>query len=202
MKKLRKTKRITKATFKAFAKRNRENLFVRAKSSFDGMHDCVMPASDNGWRAAEVDESKIGGTGSVLNGVYLVGDSRDYFTEYEDETYYGIEVYNSCGCSIVAIKKEIEEKNRLEIGGNKYCDLTHISPEKIQELEKHLSRRFVFAEGTFSLKEYIDRYGESIFLSIYVDEKGEEKSECTLGLVDGYSIPIPKLVFLTLKFGK
>ena len=103
MKKLSQTKKITKATFKSFVKRNAENLHTNEKSSFDGMTD-MCEARNGGFSKVTVDLEKLDGK-RVLDGVYLVGRSNDYFTIYEDETYYGIEVYNCCGTSIVAVKK-------------------------------------------------------------------------------------------------
>lgn len=40
-----------------------------------------------------------------INGVSLVGSSRDYFTHFENDEFIGIEVSNSCGDFILAIKK-------------------------------------------------------------------------------------------------
>lgn len=103
MKTLVATKKITLATVKSFARRNKENLFVKVKSSFDGMTDCVETVKDD-FKKVELEEPtnywRIG-----LQGVYIVGQSRDYFSNYEDDKYIGIEIYNSCGSSILAIKK-------------------------------------------------------------------------------------------------
>ena len=103
MNKLKDTKKITLATLKSFAKRNSDNLFVKKCSSFDGMTDCVEVVKSD-WRKTEIsDKTNYYKTG--IDGVYTVGCSRDYFEIFEDSTYYGIEVYNCCGRSILAIKK-------------------------------------------------------------------------------------------------
>ena len=39
-------KRITLATIKAFAKKNKDNLIIKETDRFDGMVDCVMPVSN------------------------------------------------------------------------------------------------------------------------------------------------------------
>lgn len=107
MKKLKNTQKITLATLKSFAKRNADFLFCKEKSSFDGMVDCVMP-SKNTWQKTTINPEKTGYYKTGIYGIYTVGHSGDYFTLYEDENYIGIEVYNCCGCSILAIEKEPE----------------------------------------------------------------------------------------------
>ena len=106
MKKLKATKKITLSTLKSFANRNKENLFCKEKSSFDGMVDCVMP-SKNEWQKTNLDTEKIGYYRTGIQGIYTVGSSGNYFALYEDSYFVGIEVYNCCGCSILAIKKKL-----------------------------------------------------------------------------------------------
>jgi len=104
MQKLKETKKITLATLKSFAKRNSDKLFVKSISSFDGMTDCVEQSRDSNWFKTTIsDKTNYYRTG--INGIYTVGSSRDYFNLYEDSEYIGIEVYNSCGNSILAVKK-------------------------------------------------------------------------------------------------
>lgn len=98
-------KKITKATFKSFIRKNRQALLVKVKSSFCGMSDMVEQIEDD-FDPAE-DESHFGPEHSCgISGVYLVGGSRDYFTAYETETHIGIEFSNCCGSGIVAIAKK------------------------------------------------------------------------------------------------
>ena len=104
MKQLIGTKKITLATLKSFAKRNSDKLFVKNISSFDGMTDCVEECHDNSWKETSIiDKTNYYKTG--INGIYTVGCSNDYFTLYEDTVFVGIGVYNSCGSSILAVKK-------------------------------------------------------------------------------------------------
>lgn len=104
MNKLKETKKITIATLKSFAKRNCDNLYVKNLSHFDGMTDCVEQVENQEWLKTEIIENtNYYRTG--IKGVYTVGSSRDYFSKYEDANYIGIEVYNSCGSAILAIKK-------------------------------------------------------------------------------------------------
>lgn len=108
MKKLAETKKVTLATLKAFAKRNSNNLFVKEVSSFDGMTDGIEYNDNAGFVKTEItDKTNYYQTG--IQGVYTVGSSRDYFSIYEDSKFYGIEVYNCCGKSILAVKKEVKE---------------------------------------------------------------------------------------------
>lgn len=103
MKTLATTSKITLATLKSFAKRNENNLFVKTESRFDCMTDCVEKR-EGGFKPTKItDEKWHYETG--IQGVYTVGSSRDYFTIYEDIEYFGIEVSNCCGVTILAIKK-------------------------------------------------------------------------------------------------
>ena len=73
--------KITKATFKSFVKKNRANLLINVKSSFDGMVDgCV---SHNGGFTSAVEAEHIHENNLGIQGVWLVGGSRDYFTAFE-----------------------------------------------------------------------------------------------------------------------
>ena len=105
MKNLLKAKKITLATLKSFAKRNRENIFTKELSSFDGMTDGVEYNPNANWSKTEINPEKSNYYKTGIQGVYTVGSSRDYFTLYEDEKFIGIEVYNCCGTSILAVKK-------------------------------------------------------------------------------------------------
>jgi len=92
------TKRITKATLNAFIAKAK-NLFVDQLSSFDGMEDMVT--ANKNPKISEV--SKADAIGH--KGVYLVRSSRNSFTFFENENYYGIEVYNCCGCGVLMTEK-------------------------------------------------------------------------------------------------
>jgi len=96
-------KNITRATVKSFIKKNKENLFINVTSSFDGMVDCCMPQKD-GFVKAKEDTHNIENTLGI-NGAWFVGSGRDYFTAYDKNGFEGIEVYNSCGCFTLAVKK-------------------------------------------------------------------------------------------------
>lgn len=95
--------KITRATLKSFIKKNQDNLFIKVTSSFDGMTDCVQEVEDNFKKVDNIDFNDSHSFG--IRGLWLVGESRDYFKEWEDKEYKGIEIYNCCGTSIIAIKK-------------------------------------------------------------------------------------------------
>ena len=117
MNKLRNTKKITLATLKAFVRRNKDKLYIQVETKFDGMVDCVMPVDDKNFSKVEpagiVLENEIAGKDGWthrnydlgITGLWLVGSSRDTFQEHEDSQFYGINVYNSCGECVVAVKK-------------------------------------------------------------------------------------------------
>jgi hypothetical protein len=124
-------KKITKATFKSFIKKNEGKLFVQNIAHFSSHSDMVeyLPSdertfkklekitiSDMDYRIAE----RRGTTREWLEnytfnsentlgyeGIYLVNHSRDSFRDYEDDQFIGINVYNCCGNFTVAIQKGI-----------------------------------------------------------------------------------------------
>jgi hypothetical protein len=98
------TKKITKATFKSFIRKNQGNLYVKVQSSFNGMIDGVEHADNPQFKPQrETDLSESNTLG--IDGVWLVNGGRDYFSAYDDESFTGISVYNACGSFTVAIKK-------------------------------------------------------------------------------------------------
>lgn len=103
MKNLKSNPKITLSTLKAFAKRNSSQLFSKCTRDFDGMDDCVGEVEGKFIPTQITSETGCFKTG--IQGIYTVGSSRDYFNIYEDDTYFGITVYNCCGSSILAIKK-------------------------------------------------------------------------------------------------
>ena len=111
-----KTKKITRATVKAFIKRNRENLLIKVESDFDGMQDMVVSVEDTFtpaeprkyWdreRGCEVEGNPENQNTMGLVGVWFVGSGRDSCSAYETEFYRGFRVSNCCGSWIVAIAK-------------------------------------------------------------------------------------------------
>lgn len=98
-------KKITKATFKSFIKNNRENLFILVESRFDGMTDGIemvrsVPTKIQAEDHAGCIENNLG-----IKGVWLVGQSRDYFKAYEDPMFKGFHVSNCCGSFKIGIIK-------------------------------------------------------------------------------------------------
>lgn len=94
--------KITRATFKSFVSKNKENLLVKVLSDFDGMVDCVTEVKDSFTPATKsiLDEKYTLG----IKGIWLVGCSRDWFTEYKENNLEGIKVGNCCGSFVVAVK--------------------------------------------------------------------------------------------------
>jgi hypothetical protein len=96
-------KKVTKSTLKSFIRKNEGKLFIRVKSRFDGMVDGAIDSSDQAFSPCVSSnvhyEHNMG-----IQGAWLVLGSRDYFTEYTDSKFAGIEVYNSCGHFVIAIK--------------------------------------------------------------------------------------------------
>jgi len=98
------TKKITLATIKSFIKKNSETLFVKIESAFDGMVDGVEFDKNAQFKLATKTDSHVSCTLGV-EGVWVVGGSRNYFKVYEDDKFLGYEIYNCCGSSLIAVKK-------------------------------------------------------------------------------------------------
>jgi hypothetical protein len=98
-------KKITKATLKSFVNKNRDNLYIRVDTKFDGMVDCVMETRSINMEKVKSRSDYIDHTLGI-SGVWLVGRSRDYFSQYTDGLYEGIRVYNCCGSFILAVKNQ------------------------------------------------------------------------------------------------
>lgn len=93
-----KTKKITLATLKRFINKS-EKLYVQTLMSFNGMSDMVEINEDRKF----IEVSKENAIG--INGVWVVGNSRDYFSFQETKTHYGIKVSNACGSEIIWTNK-------------------------------------------------------------------------------------------------
>jgi len=98
------TKRITLSTVKSFIRNNEGNMFIKVKSSYDPMMDGIS-YEDKGFAKAKQSEGFDNNTLGI-SGAWFVGNSRDWFTAYEDDKFTGIIVSNCCGSFILAAKKQ------------------------------------------------------------------------------------------------
>ncbi len=98
--------KTTLATIKAYIRKNEGRLYIRCKSSFDGMVDGVRDNADQSFSLALKDERGFKNTCGI-QGAWFVFGSRDWFTPFEDETFTGFEVSNCCGQFFLVTKKEI-----------------------------------------------------------------------------------------------
>lgn len=94
--------KTTLATLKSFIKKNESQLFIRVQSSFDGMVDGCTSERDLGFNKAQkadiFSKHNLG-----FKGVWIVGGSRNFYYQIEENGFKGIRVSNCCGCFIVAI---------------------------------------------------------------------------------------------------
>lgn len=97
-----KVKKFTLASFKKFVRENRDGLYVMVQSSFDGMTDCVERVEMVPMKAEPRDQEGCFENTLGIKGIWLVGDSRDWFTPFEDEAFIGVRVSNCCGSFTVA----------------------------------------------------------------------------------------------------
>lgn len=97
------TKKITKATFKSFVRKNAENLMISTESDFDGMQDMVVSCGNRDFRPVTKSERSEENTLGIV-GLWLVGGGRDYFEAVEKDGFKGIRVWNCCGSSVLAVQ--------------------------------------------------------------------------------------------------
>ena len=96
---------ITKATIKSFIRRNAEKLFIKVESNFNGMSDMVEQVED---KFHQIDARKVDFESPHtfgIDGAWFVGNSRDYFREFDFEDYKGYYIFNSCGSFVLATKE-------------------------------------------------------------------------------------------------
>ena len=94
----------TMATVKSFIRKNQGKLYIRCKSSFDGMVDGVR--FDNGAQFTPAQPGTHAEHSLGINGAWFVGRSRDYLTPINEAGFTGFHVYNCCGSFDLAIKAE------------------------------------------------------------------------------------------------
>lgn len=76
---------------------------IRAFNS--DMTDCVQNCDNSRFRpATPSDIRNDAGHTLGIAGVWLVGQSRDYFNSFNSDGFTGIEVYNSCGNFVIAVQ--------------------------------------------------------------------------------------------------
>ena len=98
-----KSKKITRATIKSFIRKNKDNLYIKTQSSFNGMTDGVDPCYDQSiTKAGKTEKNNKYNLG--IPGAWFVGSSRDRFYPAEIGQFKGYEVYNSCGQFYLLIK--------------------------------------------------------------------------------------------------
>lgn len=100
-----KTKKITLATIKSFIKKNNDNLFIDVCSKFNGMIDCI-DSVNTGFDKVKFNTENLKNTLGIP-GAWFVGDSRDWFTIYEDDKLQGFKISNCCGSFIIATNKSL-----------------------------------------------------------------------------------------------
>jgi len=93
-------KKITLATIKSFIKKT-PDLHISIQSHFDGMQDCVTSSIDKSFALAQRNAKFIENTMGI-HGAWFVKGSRDYFSEYKDDKFFGYTVSNCCGTFVIA----------------------------------------------------------------------------------------------------
>lgn len=98
------TKKVTLATIKSFIRKNKANLYIMYESHFDGMIDGVRYFDDTKFEKAVSTDKWLGNTLGV-SGAWFVGGSRNYFSTYNKDGFFGYHVYNCCGSFTLAVKQ-------------------------------------------------------------------------------------------------
>ena len=97
--------KITLATIKSFVKKNKDKLYIRTASKFDGMYDCVMDLDGGFEKIVPSDRDERYTLG--IAGCWIVrGGSRNWFRFFDNGEFAGYECSNCCGNFYLAIRKE------------------------------------------------------------------------------------------------
>jgi hypothetical protein len=100
------TKKIKLATIKKFIRENDTKLLIKVLSVFDGMQDMVDTVEDT-FNKTIYTELSPDNTLNIAN-CWLVGQSRDYYKNYDDEYRRGYIISNCCGSFILAVNYKNE----------------------------------------------------------------------------------------------
>ena len=98
------TKRITIATVKSFIAKNRPNLLICQKSSYDSMEDGVRSTGNRDFSPA-LESDRPCSNNMGIHGAWFVMRSNDWFEAFSNDEVVGYEINNSCGTFILAIKR-------------------------------------------------------------------------------------------------
>lgn len=91
------------STVKSFIKNNSNDLYLKVKSKFDGMVDGVAYDSAAAFNRVSLNDKLVENTYGIA-GAWFVGSSRDYLKYFNDGEFEGIEVLNSCGSFVIAVR--------------------------------------------------------------------------------------------------
>lgn len=94
--------KITLAGLKAFIRKNKDNLFVRQTSEFNGMTDSVETCDNSSFVMVNPDKIDFGNKYTLgINGLWLVGNSRDRIQLCKEKNI--VVIQNCCGsCELLA----------------------------------------------------------------------------------------------------
>ena len=109
MKQLHTMKKPTIATVKSFIKKNRQNLYINVRSSFDAMVDSVIPQDEGFSKVSETGRESNAEHDFGIRCAWFVGNSRDYISVYDQDGFSGYRIVNSCGTFILAVKTETQQ---------------------------------------------------------------------------------------------
>lgn len=99
--------KATRATVKAFIRKNPDTLLIYIKRRFDGMIDGCADTGDTGFspalRTSDWIENTLG-----IQGAWFVGSSRDYITRFDKDGIEGFEISNCCGSFSIGVFKNVK----------------------------------------------------------------------------------------------
>lgn len=102
------SKRITRSTIKSFVRKNRDNLLIKVKSSFNGMVDGVCDVQDDFDPIVSDDRDDCTSENTLgISGAWLTlsrGFGGDRYTAYSENGLQGYTISNCCGSFILAVR--------------------------------------------------------------------------------------------------
>lgn len=95
-------KKITLATVKTFVRKNADRMHIMYISNFDGMTDRMEYSKDRKFVPAQPSNLSYSDTLGIM-GAWIVGGSRNRFSEYCEDGFRGISVSNCCARFVLGV---------------------------------------------------------------------------------------------------
>ena len=104
----RKMTKITLTTIKKFIKENKNNIYIKNITHFNGMTDGIDNCENQNFylsEQTEIKQKQYGRDNTLgLKGAHFVFDSKDYFETFNENNFKGFKISNCIGHFVIATK--------------------------------------------------------------------------------------------------